>query len=454
VKKKRAYASVPVNRVAVAALGNLRPGQDAAVGLDIGKHEVRAIIRWSDGSFEQGWKVLQPSEVPALVERLCALQVGRQLRVGMEPTGTYGDPLRQALTDANLCVQRVSPKASHDYAEVFDGVPSQHDGKDAAVVAELVALGKGKAWPFAPGEEWERALYYWVEELQSQRRELQWWVSRLEGLLARYWPEATRRLSLRTGTLLQALARYGDPRKMVEDAEALRRLGAWSHQRLSAAGLAEVLAEARRTIGVRMGPWERRQMRQFACRACRARRRGARARGELRKLAKGHKVLEAQGAVVGVPTACVLWSCLGDPRKYDSGGAYRKAMGLNLAERSSGKYQGELHISKRGQAAVRQWLYFAALRLSQREPLKAWFQKKKTANDRGGRCAAVAVMRKLALALHGVAVKDQAFDLRKLAATVTVAAGRPESPGVVDKKGSANPKMKAPVGRQACGASR
>ena len=37
--------------------------------------------------------------------------------------------------DAGIAVVRVSPKAAHDYAEVFDGVPSQHDGKDAAVVA-------------------------------------------------------------------------------------------------------------------------------------------------------------------------------------------------------------------------------------------------------------------------------------------------------------------------------
>ena len=78
---------------------------------------------------------------------LVQLAQGRQLRVALEPSGTYGDPLRQALHDAGLPALRVSPKAAHDYAEIFDGVPSQHDGKDAAVVAELAALGKAKAWP-------------------------------------------------------------------------------------------------------------------------------------------------------------------------------------------------------------------------------------------------------------------------------------------------------------------
>ena len=31
-------------------------------------------------------------------------------------------------------------KTVSDYSEIFDGVPSQHDGKDAAMIAELVAI--------------------------------------------------------------------------------------------------------------------------------------------------------------------------------------------------------------------------------------------------------------------------------------------------------------------------
>ena len=84
----------------------------------------------------------------ALVKRMSA---GRKLVVAMESSGTYGDALRQALADAKIAVQRVSGKAAHDYAEVFDGVPSQHDGKDAAVVAELAALGKAKPWAYQAG---------------------------------------------------------------------------------------------------------------------------------------------------------------------------------------------------------------------------------------------------------------------------------------------------------------
>jgi hypothetical protein len=43
--------------------------------------------------------------------------------------------LRQALHGTGVEVRRASPQVAHDYAEIFAGVPSQHDGKDAAVGA-------------------------------------------------------------------------------------------------------------------------------------------------------------------------------------------------------------------------------------------------------------------------------------------------------------------------------
>lgn len=80
-----------------------------------------------------------PSEIPLLVGLLRSLAEQGALKVAMEPTGTYGDPLRAELGRQGLPLHRVGGKAAHDYAEIFDGVPSQHDGKDAAAVAELAA---------------------------------------------------------------------------------------------------------------------------------------------------------------------------------------------------------------------------------------------------------------------------------------------------------------------------
>ena len=134
---------------------------------------------------------------------------GRKLTVALEPTGTYGDALRYALTQAGLNVHRVEGKASHAYAEIFDGVPSQHDRKDAAVVAELAAVGKSKPWPYDAGSVENQERTYWVQRVEAAQGTMQIGTGRLEGLLARHWPEATQVLQLNSVSLLKTLAHYG-----------------------------------------------------------------------------------------------------------------------------------------------------------------------------------------------------------------------------------------------------
>jgi len=419
---------VCVKDVDVDSLASRRPGEAAAVGFDVAKKELLVVIRWPDGRFERPWRVQNPGEIGMAVEKLKGFAMGRSVRVALEPSGTYGDALRQALHEAEMEVLRISPKAAHDYAEVFDGVPSQHDGKDAAVVAELAALGKGRVWPFAVEDAWSEELTYWVDGLDGQRRISDLWVGRMEGLLARHWPEATRVLKITSGTLLRALARYGGPAALAGDAEAEERLRRWGGTMLTAQKRQALLHSARATQGIRQGPWQQREVRDCAREILQARKNVRQGQRELRRLAWNHRVLQAQGAVVGVPTACVLWVNVGDPRQFDSGAAYRKAMGLNLVERSSGEEVGRLHISKRGSARARRWLYFAALRMVQRVGVRSWYEAKKARDSDEAMRALVAVMRKLALALYQVGARQERFDSRRLFARIlakTRAAARP-----------------------------
>jgi len=415
--RSRAYASVRVNDVDAETLARGHDSQDVVVGMDIGKYDIKVVCRWPNARFERPWSVNNPSQIASLVRVLQTLGHGRQLRVALEPSGTYGDALRQALQDGGLSVERVSPKAAHDYAEIFDGVPSQHDGKDAAVVAELAALGKSTPWPYAPPDAWRQEMAYWVDELEYHRRVLVLGLGRIEALLARHWPEATRTLSLSSGTLLRVLATYGGPAALAADVHALEVLQRWGGKYLTAAKAQELLAGARNTVGVRQGEWDR-QLRVNAERARAARQAFARSKRRLQRLARDHAILQAQGAVVGVPTACVLWTRLGDPRDYACAGAYRKAMGLNLTERSSGTWQGKLRISKRGHPQTRQWLYLATLRLIQRAGVQPWYQAKKARDGDGAKRALVAVMRKLALALYHVGARGATFDARRLFARI------------------------------------
>jgi transposase len=421
----RAYRATRVNDVNWDEIARGREGLGITLGVDVGKLTLWPVCRWADGRFERPWRADNPLEIPRLLSLIKQMSESRKLVVAMESSGTYGDALRQALADNEIKVERVSNKASHDDAEVFDGVPSQHDGKDAAVIADLAALGKSNPWDYRPTDAWEQELAYWVEWMIDHRDMLTIWQGRLEGLLGRHWPEATRVLKLSSVTLLRALKHYGSPQALAADPEAAQHLARWSRRFLELKKIEQLVAGARSSVGVRAGEWQQRQVREYAQLALAARAEGRRADRELRRLAAGHAVLQAQGKLVGLSTACVLWVSTGDPRKFYAAAAYRKAMGLNLVERSSGKYKGRLRLSKRGSARSRQWLYFAVLRLVQECGVRPWYEAKKARNEDDARVALVAVMRKLALALYHVGVSNQEFEPRRLFARVRVrGAGR------------------------------
>jgi transposase len=174
-----------------------------------------------------------------------------------------------------------------------------------------------------------------------------------------------------------------------------------------------LVESARSTGGVRMNAWAVREMKEIALAIIRERRTIQRCRRELKELTKDHRPIQSQAAAVGLTTACVLWMCLGDPAQYGSAGAYRKAMGLNLTERSSGQYKGKLKLSKRGQRLGRKWMYFSALRWMQHPSVKRWLEKKKQRDGGHGGRAATAIMRRLAVAAWH-AGQGEVFDPNRL----------------------------------------
>ena len=412
--RKNAYRATAVKSIDVTeVIAQLSEGP-AVMGLDIGKHAVFAVIRDAEGHFQRPWKVRHPQDVPELVKRTLTISRERHLLIAMESTGTYGDPVRQALTAAGLAVHRVGSKATSDYKEIFDGVPSAHDGKDAAVVAELAAIGKSSPWPMREASPEDAEMAAHVAWLDTQQDILMLWIGRLEGQLARFWPELTGLLELNSGTLLRLLAHYGSPAALVADPEAASQLARWGGHLLRAAKIGAVIESARTTIGVPLQPSAVALLQKCAHEALCARQQIREAKKKLETLGKADQVIQSMAEVVGTTTACVLRVTVGNPQDFHCGQAYRKAMGLNLKEHSSGKHQGKLRITKRGPSLARRWLFFAALRIVQKSPVRRWYEAKKAKDQDRGIGAVVAVMRKLALALYGVAVRGEAFSLDRL----------------------------------------
>jgi len=413
---KRVYCAVGIRHVEINKILVGRDGLDVVAGVDVGKLDLKVVLRWSDGRFEKPWRIANPEEIPRLIEAFQqVLGSGWKLRVAMEPTGTYGDALRQALADAAIELHLVSGKRAHDYAEVFDGVPSQHDGKDAAVVAELCALGKSSPWRWSPGDERSQRIGLMVDQMEAANRLKATWLQRMEAMLGRYWPEATRQLRLGSGTMMRALAHYGGPAAMRQDPELEERLRTWSAAKFKPGRIRKIAESARSTLGVRQTAIDQERVRWCATRALEAHLEVGRYQHRLSESGADHPVIARQGETIGLPTACVLFTHLGDPRQYHCAAAYRKAMGLNLSERSSGTYQGQLKISKRGSGAVRQWLYLSALRLIRNEPkAKRWYRRKLKRGNTTKMNVIMAMMRKLSMSMWAVVGRDEAFDIGRM----------------------------------------
>jgi transposase len=204
--------------------------------------------------------------------------------------------------------------------------------------------------------------------------------------------------------------RYGGPRGLAEDPQAAERLYRWGKGLLQRDKALALVASAQQTAGVPTGPWDEERLRRYAQEIHNGLAQQRQARRRLRQLAPEQPILRAMGEVVGLVTACVLWVQLGNPQDDPCGAAYRKAMGLNLKERSSGRYQGQLKITKRGPSSVRRWLYFAALRWVKQEPVRSWYRRHTAPPHDEAKPALVGVMRKLALVLYQVGGRGEPFD--------------------------------------------
>lgn len=416
MKRKKQYSQINVNEVMIESLARDRAGQKVAAGVDVGKSELTLCLVWPGRAFERPWRIKSPGEIRLAIERLLELNRLCPVTVAMESSGTYGDAFRQALDDAGLPVHRVSGKAVKDDSEGFDGVPSNHDGKDAAIIGTLCVNGRSTPWRWngvgrggskadaagpdaaqdSQASDW--AIRYWIRQLDTAQRIKQIWCGKLEGMLARHWPESGDLTSQSGPTLTAALLHWGDPRVMAGDPDAADRLAKTGGHYLLTEKIDRLMASARSTVGVRMHAWAAREMKDIAGAIIEQRKKIQQCRRELKKLTKDHMPIQSQAPAVGLTTACVLWMCLGDPQQYGSAGAYRKAMGLNLTERSSGMHQGKLKLSKRGQRLSRKWMYFSSLRWMREPSVKIWLENKKRRDGGHGGKAATGIMRRLAAA--------------------------------------------------------
>jgi transposase len=414
MKTKRTYNAIDVEKLELEALvGLLTIG--CIVAIDVAKTKFVAAIATAAGEVLRLFRFEHPRQTGAFLRVLTALRDAKlEPRVVMEPTGTYGDAVRYQCHALEIPVHMMSPKHTHDFAEVLDGVPSMHDPKAAVALARLHAVRPAPRWE--PASESRRDVRALLNERVPVARMHEIYFGHLEAHLARHWPELGTWVDVRAQRSWMALLKEltGPQAVATAPAQAIETLRRASRGQFAPERSRAIVESARATTGVPMTTGETTMLRSVVTSIEQTTRQLDAIDARLADLTKGNAELTNMAAVVGPACAAAIIGHVGSPLAFASPRALEKAMGLNLKERSSGEKKGRLSITKRGPAQVRQFLYLAAIRMiDQDEILTAWYRARKAYARDAKMAAVVALMRKLARALWHVA-RGKAFDARKL----------------------------------------
>ena len=85
----------------------------------------------------------------------------------------HGRAARAELVAHGVAVFRANAKHAHDYQEIYDGVPSGHDAKSAAIVAKLYLERGAQSRRWQPLMSQRRALRVRVDELDWLKQDKQ-----------------------------------------------------------------------------------------------------------------------------------------------------------------------------------------------------------------------------------------------------------------------------------------
>lgn len=109
-------------------------------------------------------------------------------------------------------------------------------------------------------------------------------------------------------------------------------------------------------------------------------------------------------------TSSRLLAEIRDITAFETVGQLVAFVGLNPRKRQSGKYQGQVKISKLGNASLRAALFMPARSAKRCNPLVQGLVKRMEADGHCANAITVAVMRKLLHYVYGVLKSEQPFD--------------------------------------------
>lgn len=284
---------------------------------------------------------------------------------GMEPTGHYWFALGKFLQDNGMKPVHVNPHHVKKSKELDDNNPNKNDRKDPKTIASLVNEGRF-SYPYIP-----TGIYAEIRSLSNLRFQTQEEITRIKNRIARwfsiYFPEykdvygdleaVSGRMILKTASLPKDIKKLG--------VEGVNKI--WREAKLRGAGLKRaktLIAAAEHSVGSQEAPDAARMelknlLNDYDVYKLRLEEQLQKIQEKLKEIPYIDKLMEIKG--IGLITVSGFIAEVGDIGRFDNPKQLQKLAGYAIVDSSSGKHQGESHISYRGRKRLRYVLYEAAI---------------------------------------------------------------------------------------------
>jgi transposase len=285
----------------------------------------------------------------------------------MEPTGHYWINLSKWLIKRDIEVVTVNPHLVKRNKENRDNTQSKSDKKDALVIADMVKNGyysfvRHASEPFEKLRVLMSNRDVVVKRLVSSVNQLNRWVDIVFPELRQVFKDVTGKGAIATLRLFPTPMELSSmkPEEIVAGWKTLmkRQLG------LKKAYL--LLNVARKSVGTRQAIEAYKfhlvqLLEEYDLAVQQLDRVELAIKNELTKIPFADKLLKIKG-ISEISLAGILGEA-GDLSGFSHGNSLLRHAGLPLSEASSGKWKGQIVISKRGRSRLRRFLYLATISL-------------------------------------------------------------------------------------------
>jgi len=392
------------------------------IGIDIAKqtHCARAVNslddRESEPLFFANRKEGIEKKLLKRIAKWCRRYNCNEVVIAVEPTAGYWRAISSYLESKGFRVELVASKKVKSRKDLVDNSPLKSDKKDALLIARL--LKQKNILDYREPSDEVAAVKELVNIADDLNKTLAAYKNRLEYFTSVYFPEIGDYFGkLGCKSMRTLLHRYPFPREIAEAnieeigsaiSKGSRRKSEEKKARLiqeaarNSIGVPETNGAQRVTLSVILSMLDVTEDYLATVKSL--------LKKALEKVGRQFEVLDSIKGV-GVMVAGSVIAALGDLKQYRSNRQVLKKVGLNLYRLSSGNRHGRDHISRRGMALARKYLFMAA-RCHTREGT-AFYGKYISMRNRGVsyKKTMVAIMRKLLRVMYALVRDDRMFEI-------------------------------------------